>query len=117
MEDKEYQRTLQHLQAHRIELDTTIPPTYQNWYRMNPNYVVVVKHDLNKLLTTRFIVPMDETTWFPPIVVLLKKNGNLYICVDFKRLNATIYEGGLRYGSWTQNILIFGWIFLVTIRS
>jgi hypothetical protein len=62
---------------------------------MNPNYATMVKHDLDKLLTARFIVPMEETTWFLPIVVVHKKNGNLHICVDFKRLNAAICKGGL----------------------
>jgi hypothetical protein len=44
-------------------------------------------------------------------VVVHKKNGNLHIFVDFKRLNVTIYKGGLWYGSWTQSICIFGLIF------
>jgi hypothetical protein len=30
---------------------------------------------------------MEETTWLSPIVVILKKNGKLKICVDFKKLN------------------------------
>jgi predicted transcriptional regulator len=28
---------------HIIELDTSIPPTHQAKYRLNPNYIVVVK--------------------------------------------------------------------------
>jgi hypothetical protein len=56
---------------------------------MNPNYVDVVKHDLDKLLTTSSIAPMEEATWLLPIVVVPKKNGKLCICVDFKRLNVT----------------------------
>jgi hypothetical protein len=49
--------------------------------------VVVVKEDIDKLLVVRFIQPMKEATWLSPIVVVLKKNGNLRICVDFKKLN------------------------------
>jgi hypothetical protein len=41
-----------HIAQHWIELDTMIPPSHQNWYWMNLNYVVVDKHDLDKLLTT-----------------------------------------------------------------
>jgi hypothetical protein len=44
---------------------------------MNPNYVVMVKSDLDKLLTTSFIAPMQKTTWLSPIVVVPKKNGKL----------------------------------------
>jgi hypothetical protein len=39
---------------------------------------------MDKLLITRFIVPMEEATWLSP-----KKNGKLCICIDFKKLNAT----------------------------
>jgi hypothetical protein len=39
---------------------------------MNPNYVVIVKQDLNKLLATKFITSMEEATWFSSIVVVLK---------------------------------------------
>jgi hypothetical protein len=30
---------------------------------MNPNYVVVVKHDIDKLLVAKFIQPVEEATW------------------------------------------------------
>jgi len=45
---------------------------------MNPNYAVIVKQDLDKLLLARFITL---------IVVVPKKNGKLRICVDFRKLN------------------------------
>ncbi len=75
------------LAKHKIELDTSIPPTHQVRYKLNPNYVAIVKHDIDKLLTTRFIQPIEEVTWLSPIVVVPKKNGKLGICVDFKKLN------------------------------
>jgi hypothetical protein len=56
---------------------------------MNLKYAVVVKKDQDKLLTTSFIVPMEETSWLSPIVVVPKKNGKLHICVDFRKLIAT----------------------------
>jgi hypothetical protein len=40
------------LAQHRIELDKSIPLAHQTKYKMNPNYVIVFKHDINKLLTT-----------------------------------------------------------------
>jgi hypothetical protein len=60
---------------HRIELDTNILASHQAW--MNPNYIVIMKQDLDKLLTMGFIIPMEEATWFSPIVVALKINGKL----------------------------------------
>jgi hypothetical protein len=76
-----------HLTQHQIELDTNIPASHQTRYRMNLNYIVIVKQDLDKLLAIGFIVPMEEATWLYPIVVVLKKNGKLQICMDFQKLN------------------------------
>jgi hypothetical protein len=50
---------------------------------MNLICVAIVKQDLDKLLAMRFIIPMEEATWFSPIVARLKNNGKLHICVDF----------------------------------
>jgi hypothetical protein len=71
----------------RIELDITIPPAHQARYRLNPNYATIVKHDVNKLLITSFIKPVEEATWLSPIMVISKNNGKLKICVDFRKLN------------------------------
>jgi len=51
-----------HLMQHQIELDTNILASHQAQYQMNPNYVVVVKHDLDKLLVVGFIALIKETT-------------------------------------------------------
>jgi hypothetical protein len=41
------------LTHHKIELDNIILPTHQARY--NPNYVIMVKQDINKLLVIGFI--------------------------------------------------------------
>jgi hypothetical protein len=84
---KDLKNIIPKLIQHKIELDTSIPPTHQARYILNLNYVVVVKHDISKLLVVRFIQPIEEATWLSPIVVVPKKNGKLKICVDFKKLN------------------------------
>ncbi len=38
------------LAQHKIELDTLIPLAHQARYKLNPNDVVVIKHDIDKLL-------------------------------------------------------------------
>jgi len=75
------------LAQHKIELDTSIPLAHQVRYRLNLDYATTIKQDIDKLLTTRFIQLVKEATWLSPIVVMLKKNGKLRICVDFKKLN------------------------------
>jgi len=42
---------------------------------MNPNYAIVVKQDLDKLLNVGFIVLVEEVSWLSPIVVVPKKNN------------------------------------------
>ncbi len=73
---------------HSIELDTLIPLAHQVRYWLNPNYATIVKHNINKLLVAGFIKLVEDATWLPPIIVVLKKNGKLKICVDFRKLNA-----------------------------
>jgi hypothetical protein len=68
-------------------LDTIIPPTHQARYELNPNYVTIVKQDINKLLAYGFIKSIEEATWLSPIVVVPKKNGKLIICINFRKLN------------------------------
>jgi len=50
---------------------------HQARYIMNVNYVIVVKQNINKLLTTRFVQPIKEATSLSPTMIVLKKNGKL----------------------------------------
>ncbi len=84
---KDLKNILPKLAQHKIEVDTSIPLAHQARYKLNPNYVATLKQDINKLLATKFIQPVKEVTWLSPIVIVLKKNGKLGICVDFKKLN------------------------------
>ncbi len=68
-------------------MDIIIPPTHQAKYILNPNYVTLIKQDIDKLLATGFIEFVEEVTWLSPIIVVPKKNGKLRICIDFKKLN------------------------------
>ncbi len=67
------------LPQHKIELDIIIPPTHQTKYKLNPNYVIVVKQDINKLLVVGFIQFVEEATWLSLIIIVPKKNGKLRI--------------------------------------
>jgi hypothetical protein len=61
-----------HITKHKIELDTTILPSHQMHYHMNPKYAMIIKQDLDKLLAISFIQPMEQVTWLSLIVVLPK---------------------------------------------
>ena len=60
----------------------------QRRYRMNPNYATKVKEEIDKLLRVGFIRPVKRATWLSPIIVVPKKNGQICVCVDYRKLNA-----------------------------
>jgi hypothetical protein len=77
------------LVQHIIELDTSIPVAHQTRYKLNPNYVAIVKQDINNLLVVGFIQLVKKVTWLSPIVVIFKKNRKLTICVDDMSSNSS----------------------------
>jgi hypothetical protein len=64
---------------HRIELNTLILPIHQARFQLNPNYEVIVKQDINKLLITSFIKPIEKASWLTLILVMPKKKGKQWI--------------------------------------
>ena len=54
---------------------------------MNPNYVVHVKEEIDKLLKIGFIRPVKKAIWLSSIVVVLKKNGKIWVLVDYRKFN------------------------------
>ncbi len=73
----------------KIKLDIVTPLAHQARYILNPNYVIVVKQNIDKLLATICIQSVEELTWLSPMVVIPQKNGKLRICIDFRKLNAS----------------------------
>ncbi len=69
---------------------------------MKPNYVVMVKHGIDKLLVDGIIKLVKEAMWLPPIVVVPKKNGKLKIYVNFKKLNVATKKTHTPYLSLTK---------------
>ena len=57
---------------------------------MNPNYASKVKVKIDKLLQVGFIRPVKCATWLNPAVVVPKKNGNIRVCGNYRKLNAEI---------------------------
>lgn len=59
---------------------------------MNSNYAKVIEEDLYQLLGVSFITLVKEASWLAPIVVILKKNSQLRICMDYHWLNQAIWK-------------------------
>ncbi|MCO5576857.1 hypothetical protein L7F22_030677 [Adiantum nelumboides] len=77
---------------HRIPLKPDAKPIRLQRYSMNPNYAKKAKEKIDNLLKARFIIDVESNDWLFPIVVVLKKNGKLRVCVDYRKLNAQIIK-------------------------
>jgi hypothetical protein len=59
---------------------------------MNLNYVLVEKHDINKLLTTSFIQFIEEVTWLFPIIVIANKKWKIQNLCRFQKVECNHTE-------------------------
>jgi hypothetical protein len=50
---------------------------------VNLNYVIMIEHDIDKLLTIGFIKLIKEAMRLSFIIVIPKNNGKYKICVNF----------------------------------
>jgi hypothetical protein len=104
-------------------LETFIPLAYQARYRLNPNYAIVVKQDIDKLLVAGFIQSIEEATWLSPIIVTPKKNNKLKICINFRKLKCnhkkrsipiTFHRWSVEHNSRVWSIFFLKWIFRIS---
>ncbi|KAH9315426.1 hypothetical protein KI387_024053, partial [Taxus chinensis] len=71
----------------RIMLKDGVCPVRKRHYRMNPNMCVRVKEELDKMIASGIIEAMEESKWISPMVISIKKDGRIRICVDYRELN------------------------------
>ena len=78
---------------HHINLEENAKPVRQRQRRLNPKYFLLVKEEIEKLLEIGFIYHMSYSEWISPIVIVPKKNGKIWICQDFRKLNKDTKKG------------------------
>ena len=61
---------------HQIHFHKDAKPVQQRRYKMNPNYAIRVKEEIDKLLKVGFIRPVKITKWLSLIVVITENNGS-----------------------------------------
>lgn len=74
---------------HKIELQEGAKPKVHKLRRIKPEHMQAMKAKVDKLLTQGCIVPVDNLEWVSPLVIVLKKNGKVRVCVDYRKLNKT----------------------------
>ena len=67
---------------HQIHLSKDVKLVAQRHYRMKPKYAIKVKEEIDKWLRVGFIRLVKQATWLNAIVVVPKKNGKIWVCVE-----------------------------------
>ena len=75
------------LVEHRLPIKPEFYPFQKPPKRMLKEVELKVKEEIEKLLKAKFIIPTRYVQWLANIVPVMKKNGKLRICVDFRDLN------------------------------
>lgn len=72
---------------HHILLIPSAKPVKQKERRMNSQFHLLVRAELQRLLKAGFIKLEEITDWVSPML-LVKKNGKQWVCVEYRKLNA-----------------------------
>ena len=75
------------LVEHRLLIKPEFHPFHKPPRRMSKEVELKMKQKIEKLLKAKFIKPTRYVQWLANIIPVMKKNGNLRVCVDFKDLN------------------------------
>ncbi|GLU07027.1 hypothetical protein SLE2022_240070 [Rubroshorea leprosula] len=75
------------LVEHRLPIRPDFKPFKQPPRRMSPEVTLKVKEEIKRLLKVGFIRTSRYVEWLSNVVPVVKKNGKLRICVDFRNLN------------------------------
>ena len=73
----------------KIDLLPEATPVKKRPYKLAHKYKEIVKTEIDNILTTRIIYPVDQLEWASPMVVQPKKHDpkKLRVCVDYRWLN------------------------------
>jgi hypothetical protein len=75
------------LVEHRLPIKEGFQPFQQSPRRMAPDITLKIKEEIERLVRAGFIRLARYVEWLSNIVPVLKKNGKLRICIDFKNIN------------------------------
>ena len=75
------------LVEHRLHIRPKFHPLQQPPRKMSKEVELKVKEEIEKLLKAKFIIPTRYVQWLANIVPVMKKNGKILVCVDFRDLN------------------------------
>jgi len=68
-----------------INLDTKLVKQQQQ--RFHPKVMEAIQSEVKKLIDSGFIREEQHPDWVANIILVIKKNGKIQICIDFRDLN------------------------------
>ncbi|XP_047340012.1 uncharacterized protein LOC124943561 [Impatiens glandulifera] len=72
---------------HQIPLYLEAKPVKQRLRRIKTEVVAKVKEEVQKQLEAKFLETVDYPAWIANVVPILKKDGRMHVCVDYRDLN------------------------------
>jgi hypothetical protein len=75
------------LVEHQLSIKEGFQPFQQAQRRMALDITLKIKEEIERLVRAGFIKPARYVEWLSNIVYVLKKNGKLRICIDFRNIN------------------------------
>lgn len=75
----------------RIDIDKRVTPIAQHVRRVSIAFWQKIEEQVSKLLKLGIIEKVNEPSpWVSPMVVVIKDNGDVRLCVDMRRANTAI---------------------------
>ena len=75
------------LVEHQLPIREGCRPFKQHQRRMSPKVTLKVKDEIERLLKVGFIGIAWYVEWVSNVVPVVKKNGKIKVCIDFRNLN------------------------------
>ena len=72
---------------HRLNINSDVKPVKQQQRRFRPEVMEAIQSEVRKLIDSSFIREEQHPDWVANIVPVAKKNGKIWICIDFRDLN------------------------------
>ncbi|KAL1338127.1 hypothetical protein AAHE18_10G188800 [Arachis hypogaea] len=76
------------LVEHQLPLKANVKLVKQPPRRFAPEVVQKIKEEIERLLKAKFIRTARYINWISNVVPVMKKNGKLRVCIDFRDLNS-----------------------------
>ena len=76
--------------VHRLPTKEDFPPFNQKVHRMQPDMSENIKVEVMKQFNAGFLAVTSYPQWVATVVPVLKKDGKVRMCVDYRDLNRAI---------------------------